>query len=122
MAERPVSCEADPADVRAEVERAFDLTRPMAADQALHAAAHLLESRAVQVTHPRYLGLFNPSVRPVTVAADALVAAYNPKPAAYSHAPGAIEMERHVLRALAPFIGMPADAAMMFTNGAPKRT
>ena len=117
MAGRPVSCDADPADVRAEVERAFDLSRPMAADQALHAAARLLERRSVQVTHPRYLGLFNPSVRPVTVAADALVAAYNPQLAAYSHAPGAIEMERHALRALAPYIGMPADAAMTFTSG-----
>jgi glutamate/tyrosine decarboxylase-like PLP-dependent enzyme len=114
---RPVSCDADPVEVRAEVERAFDLSRPMAADQALQAAARLLESRTVQVTHPRYLGLFNPSVREVTVAADALVAAYNPQLAAYSHAPGAIEMERHALRALAPFIGMPADAAMSFTSG-----
>jgi glutamate/tyrosine decarboxylase-like PLP-dependent enzyme len=117
MAERPVSGEADPAAVRAEVERAFDLSRPVPADQALHAAARLLESRAVQVTHPRYLGLFNPSVRQVTVAADALVAAYNPQLAAYSHAPGAIEMERHALRALAPFVAMPPDAAMTFTSG-----
>jgi glutamate/tyrosine decarboxylase-like PLP-dependent enzyme len=117
MAEGPVSCEADPADVRAEVERAFDLSRPMPAHQALRAAARLLESHTVQVTHPRYLGLFNPSVRQVTVAADALVAAYNPQLAAYSHASGAIEMERHALRALAPFIGMPGDAAMTFTSG-----
>lgn len=117
LAERPVSCEADPADVRAEVEHAFDLTEPMAADQALRAAARLLERRTVQVTHPRYLGLFNPSVRPVTVAAEALVAAYNPQLAAYSHAPGAIEMERHALRALAPFVSMPLDAAMSFTSG-----
>ena len=117
MSGQPVSSEMAPADVRAEVERAFDLSRPMAADQALHAAARLLESRSVQVTHPRYLGLFNPSVREVTVVADALVAAYNPQLAAYSHAPGAIEMERHALRALAPFVGMPADAAMTFTGG-----
>lgn len=117
LAGHPVSCEVAPAEVRAEVERAFDLSRPMAADQALHAAARVLEQRTVHVTHPRYLGLFNPSVREVTVAADALVAAYNPQLAAYSHAPGAIEMERHALRALAPFVGMPADAAMSFTSG-----
>jgi len=117
IAGRAVSSEADPAEVRAEVERAFDLARPLAADQALRAAARLLDDRTVQVTHPRYLGLFNPSVREVTIAADALVAAYNPQLAAYSHAPGAIEMERHALRALAPFVGMPAGAAMSFTSG-----
>jgi hypothetical protein len=44
-------------------EVSIDLSQPMAADQALHASARLLESRIVQVTHPRYLGLFNPRVR-----------------------------------------------------------
>lgn len=114
----PVSGEAAAsAAARSEVELAFDLSRPMDASLALEAAARLLRTHGVQVTHPRYLGLFNPSVREVTVAADALVAAYNPQLAAYSHAPGAIEMERHALRALAPFVGMPPDAAMAFTSG-----
>lgn len=117
VSRRPVTGETDPEKARATVEREFDLNRPMAADKAVHAAARILESFAVQVTHPRYLGLFNPSVRPVTVAADALVAAYNPQLAAYSHSPGAIEMERHALRSLGALIGMPPDAAMTFTSG-----
>jgi len=117
LAARPVQGDLEPALVRSEVEHAFDLSRPMAADHALAAAARILERHAVQVTHPRYLGLFNPSVREVTVAAEALVAALNPQLAAYSHAPGAIEMERHALRALAPLVGMPTDAAMTFTSG-----
>jgi aromatic-L-amino-acid/L-tryptophan decarboxylase len=113
----PVARDSSPAEVRSDVERAFDLSRRLPAEQALRAAARLLERHAVQVTHPRYFGLFNPSVRELAVAADALVAAFNPQLAAWSHAPAAIEMERHALRALGARIGMPGGAAASFTSG-----
>jgi glutamate/tyrosine decarboxylase-like PLP-dependent enzyme len=117
LAAGPVSRPVDPAAVRAEVAEAFDLTRPLPAEEALERAARLLAAHGVQVTHPRYFGLYNPSVREVAVAADALVAAYNPQLAAWTHAPAAIEMERHALSALAATLGLPADAAATFTTG-----
>ncbi len=51
----------------------------------------------VQVTHPRYFGLFNPSVTPASVVADTLVAMYNPQLATWRTSPGPNEIERHTL-------------------------
>lgn len=117
IAAGPVARAADPAAVREEVVRAFDLERPLAPEEALGRAARLLAGHGVQVTHPRYFGLYNPSVREVAVAADALVAAYNPQLAAWAHAPAAIELERRALGALGRVLGLPGDAAASFTTG-----
>jgi aromatic-L-amino-acid decarboxylase len=117
VAAGPVARADDLAALRAEVERAFDLEQPLAPEEALVRAARLLENHGVQVTHPRYFGLFNPSVRDVAVAAEALVAAYNPQLAARSHAPAAIEMERRALAALGRIIGFPEGAVATFTVG-----
>jgi len=117
IAAGPVARADEPADVRAEVAGTFDLERPLPAEEALRRAARLLAGHGVQVTHPRYFGLYNPSVREVAVAADALVAAYNPQLAAWTHAPAAIEMERRALAALAGALGLPPDTAATFTTG-----
>jgi glutamate/tyrosine decarboxylase-like PLP-dependent enzyme len=117
VAAGPVARADDPAELRAQVARAFDLERPLAPEEALARAARLLGEHGVQVTHPRYFGLFNPSVRDVAVAAEAVVAAYNPQLAAWSHAPAAVEMERHALAALARILGLPEGAAGTFTVG-----
>jgi glutamate/tyrosine decarboxylase-like PLP-dependent enzyme len=52
------------------------------------------------------------------VAADALVALYNPQMAAWSHSPIGNELERHTLRWLAPRFGLDLDASVAhFTSG-----
>lgn len=117
VAAGPVARGDDAAEVRAEVARAFDLELPLEAEEALGRAARLLATHGVQVTHPRYFGLYNPSVREVAVAAEALVAAYNPQLAAWTHAPAAVEMERRALAALGGALGLPADTAATFTTG-----
>lgn len=72
----------------------------------------------LHVTHPRYFGLFNPSVFPSSVAADLLVAAFNPQLAAWSHAPAANEIERHTLRILTGLLGLDPDrTSATFTSG-----
>ena len=71
----------------------------------------------VQVTHPRYLGLFNPGVSPASVVADTLVAAYNPQLASWRTSPAANEIERHTLRWLAAKFGLPPNASATFTTG-----
>ena len=55
----------------------------------------------VQVTHPRYFGLFNPSVTFASVVADTMVAMYNPQLATWRTSPAANEIERHTLAWLA---------------------
>ena len=80
----------------------------------------MLSSWQVQPTHPRYFGLFNPSVRPASIVADALVAAANPQVCLYSHAPGANEIERHVLGFIAGLFGYQLDSEgglAHFTSG-----
>jgi glutamate/tyrosine decarboxylase-like PLP-dependent enzyme len=57
----------------------------------------MLRKWSVHVTHPRYFGLFNPSVSLASVAGDTLTAVYNPQLAAWSHGPASNEIERHVL-------------------------
>ena len=43
----------------------------------------------VQVTHPRYFGLFNPSVTSPSIVADTLAAMYNPQLATWRTSPAA---------------------------------
>jgi len=77
-----------------------------------------LSKWSVQVTHPRYFGYFNPSVRPAAVVGDILAAAFNPNLAVWSHAPAAVEMEQHLLRYFLRQFGLdPERAAAHFTTG-----
>jgi glutamate/tyrosine decarboxylase-like PLP-dependent enzyme len=77
----------------------------------------MLRNWQVQVTHPRYLGLFNPSVTEASVVADTLVAMYNPQLATWSTSPAANEIERHTLSWLAAKFGFPPHASANFTSG-----
>ena len=61
----------------------------------------------VQVTHPRYFGLFNPSVTFASMVADTLVAMHNPQLATWRTSPAANEIERHTLAWLAAKFGFP---------------
>ncbi len=77
----------------------------------------MLGTWQVQVTHPRYFGLFNPSVTLASVVADTLVAMYNPQLANWRTSPAANEMERHTLSWLAEKFGLPREAIATFTSG-----
>ena len=91
---------------------------PVAAGDLLRDVGRLLSQGLVQITHPRYFGLFNPSVRPVSVLADALAALYNPQVATRSHAPAAFELEHRVLTVLMGLIGWSEDQGLAtFTTG-----
>jgi glutamate/tyrosine decarboxylase-like PLP-dependent enzyme len=78
----------------------------------------LLRDGLVHITDPRYFGLFNPSVLPPGILADALVAAFNPQLAAWSHAPAANEIERYTLEVLGKLLGWQPDTLQAhFTSG-----
>lgn len=83
----PVSPEGAASDLRAELDRRFTFDKPSELESLTTEVCHLLRDRNLHVTHPRYFGLFNPSVRSAGVIADAIVALYNPQPAVWSHAP-----------------------------------
>jgi glutamate/tyrosine decarboxylase-like PLP-dependent enzyme len=80
-------------------------------------AERMLRTWQVQVTHPRYLGLFNPAVTLPSVIGETLVALYNPQLANWRTSPVSNEIERHTLGWLAAKFGLPADAIATFTSG-----
>ncbi|HET6499765.1 MAG TPA: pyridoxal-dependent decarboxylase [Amycolatopsis sp.] len=95
----------------------FDFAHPCPAEDTLRAVVRGLSESGVHTTHPRYFGLFNPTPTWWGVAGEVLAAGLNPQLAAYSHAPLAVEVERHVLRFLGARLGLPSPVAGGFTTG-----
>jgi aromatic-L-amino-acid decarboxylase len=118
LRDQPLLPDSTPQELRDALEARYQFAYPIAAEDLTAEVMQLLRTSTVHVTHPRYFGLFNPSVRPITVIADALVALYNPQLAAWSHAPGANEIERLTLRFLMRALGWEPDSAIAhFTTG-----
>ena len=104
-------------EIRAHLESQFDFTQPMPLNQVVANVEKMLSEWQVQVTHPRYFGLYNPSVTLASIVADTLVAMYNSQLANWRTSPAANEMERHTLAWLADKFGLPADSIATFTSG-----
>jgi glutamate/tyrosine decarboxylase-like PLP-dependent enzyme len=116
--ELPVSPDVSAAEIRSELHRRFTFDKPISLGALTTDVCRLLRNWNLHVTHPRYFGLFNPSVRPAGVIADAIVAVFNPQLAVWSHAPGAIEIEQLTLRRLAELVGYDPDhMSANFTTG-----
>ncbi len=106
-----------PDEIREQLVR-YDFAGPIPLDQLTADVAQLLRRWSLHVGHPRYFGLFNPTVRRAGVVADALAALYNPQLAAWPHAPIANEIERHVLRRFMRAFGLDPDTGFAnFTSG-----
>ncbi len=114
----PVAPAVDPEEIRTHLDTAWDLERAHSADAVLDEVTAMFRQWHTQVTHPRYFGLFNPSVTLPSVIGDSLAAVYNPQLAVWSHSPVANELERHTLRFLARQLGMdPNEVQANFTSG-----
>ncbi|MGH8939727.1 MAG: pyridoxal-dependent decarboxylase, partial [Actinomycetes bacterium] len=79
----------------------YDFRAAQPAGEVLPDVMAALRQWVVHTTHPRYFGLFNPTPTWWGVAGDLLAAGVNAQLAAYSHAPAAVEVERHVLKFMA---------------------
>jgi glutamate/tyrosine decarboxylase-like PLP-dependent enzyme len=113
----PVAPTVSPVQIRQRLAR-YDFATPIPLEGLIADVAGLLREWSLHVNHPRYFGLFNPTVRRAGVVADALAAAYNPQLAAWPHAPVANEIERHVLSWLMVAFGLdPANGFASFTSG-----
>lgn len=114
----PIVPDVAPEEIRTHLHSRFDFSRPMPLSDVLDETVSLLHRWQVQVTHPRYFGLFNPSVTVPSVIADFLVAAYNPQLAAWSHSPAANEIEHFTLAWLTEQFGLDPDSSFAnFTTG-----
>jgi glutamate/tyrosine decarboxylase-like PLP-dependent enzyme len=104
-------------EIRDYLQSRYDFKAPRPLADVAADVERMLRTWHVQVTHPRYFGLFNPSVTPASVVAETLTAAYNPQLAAWRTSPAANEIERHTLAWLTQLFGLPAETAASFTTG-----
>ena len=95
----------------------FNFRSPRPLDELLAWSIVQLEHGIVHMTHPRYFGLFNPAPTFPAECADRIVGAFNPQLATWTTAPAAVEIEAHVVKAVALRAGLPADAVGHCTSG-----
>jgi glutamate/tyrosine decarboxylase-like PLP-dependent enzyme len=112
----PIVPSVTPEQIRDHLSR-YDFTEPVPLEEVGADVEQMMREWHVQVTHPRYLGLFNPSVTFPAIVADTLVAMYNPQLATWRTSPAANEIERHTLAWLAARFGFPDNALASFTSG-----
>jgi glutamate/tyrosine decarboxylase-like PLP-dependent enzyme len=96
---------------------AFDFAVPRPFSDLLAWTIAQLECGIVQVSHPRYFGLFNPAPSFPAQCADRIAAAFNPQLASATTSPFAVALEAHTIRAVASRAGLPPDCAGHFTSG-----
>ncbi len=118
VASAPVAPKLEECDQIQTLLRPLDFNTPVDPLEALDFVAQGLWQYQVHTPHPRYFGFFNPAPTAMSIAADALVAAFNPQMATWIHSPLAIEIEQHLLRVFAGRFGFdPSSAEGCFTSG-----
>src|SRR2546422_4277603 len=117
IASGPIVPTVTPQEIRSYLASRYASTAPLALDEVAADVEGMLRTWQVQVTHPRYFGLFNPSVTLASIIGDTLVAMYNPQLATWRTSPAANEIERHTLAWLGGKFGLPAGASASFTSG-----
>lgn len=95
----------------------FDFRSAIPIEQLLDWTVEQLRNGIVQVTHPRYFGLFNPAPTFPSECADRIVAAFNPQLATSTTSPVAVAIERRLVQAVAQRAGLPDRSAGHFTSG-----
>ena len=83
----------DPGPLRRELKE-FTFENSCRPDHAIRFAAEGLSKYQLHTPHPRYFGLFNPAPSVMGIAADALVAAFNPSTGRLEPQPFAVEVEQ----------------------------
>ena len=117
IAAGPIVPTVTPEEIRKHLRSRYDFTTPLDLDDVIGDVEEMMRKWHVQVTHPRYFGLFNPSVTIASVVADLLVAMYNPQLATWRTSPAANEIERHTLAWLTGKFGMPDCTVANFCSG-----
>ncbi len=95
----------------------FDFHTPCPIEPLLEWTIAQLEHGVTHMTHPRYFGLFNPAAGFPSQCADRIAGAFNPQLASSGSSPAPVEIEAHLIRAIAQRAGLPAEASGHFTTG-----
>lgn len=115
--EGPIYPEVTASELRDHLSAHYPFDHSLELEDILADVEELLRTSNVQITHPRYMGLFNPSVTLASVLADVLVAIHNPQLASWNTSPAANEIERYTLGWLAKQFGFPENTLATFTTG-----
>ena len=94
----------------------FDFREPRALDELLAWTIERMEHGVVHMNHPRYFGLFNPAANFPSQCADRIAGAFNPQLASSGSSPAPVEIEAHVIRAVAARAGLPQESTGHFTT------
>jgi aromatic-L-amino-acid decarboxylase len=117
IADRPIVPTVSASEIRAHLQSRYTFKQGTSLEDVVADVETMLQKWQVHVTHPRYFGLFNPSVTLASVVADTMVAMYNPQLANWRTSPAANEMERHTLAWLSEKFGLPQKSIATFTSG-----
>lgn len=117
IADGPILPSVTADEIRSYLASQYDFQKQCPLDQVIQDAERMLRTWQVQVTHPRYLGLFNPGVTLPSVIGEFMVAMYNSQLANWRTSPAGNEIERHTLGWLAGKFGLPDDSIATFTSG-----
>jgi glutamate/tyrosine decarboxylase-like PLP-dependent enzyme len=116
IADGPVMPTLDIAKLRSELAE-FDFVTPRTLDELLPWTIAQMEHGVVHITNPRYFGLFNPAPSFPALCGDRITGMFNPQLATATTSPAAVEIESHVIRAIARRVGLPPESNGHFTSG-----
>ena len=105
----------DRVQFRRELEE-FDFAAPRPLEELIGWTLQRLEHGVVHMNHPRYFGLFNPAANFPAQCADRIAGSFNPQLASSGSSPAPVEIEAHVIRALAGRAGLPPGSGGHFTT------
>src|SRR5271167_1290551 len=112
----PVTPTIDMTAFRADLS-AYDFERPQPLEELLRWTIQCMEQGIVQMTNPRYFGLFNPGANFPAQCADRITALFNPQLASSASSPVPVALESHLIRAIASRAGFPAETTGHFATG-----
>ncbi|HEX4150916.1 MAG TPA: pyridoxal-dependent decarboxylase [Steroidobacteraceae bacterium] len=112
----PVTPSIDMARFRAELE-AMNFEEPRPLEEVLRWSIERLEHGIVQMSNPRYFGLFNPGANFPAQCADRITGAFNPQLASSASSPAPVALEHHLIRAVARRARLGEAATGHFATG-----
>ncbi|MDP9065518.1 MAG: pyridoxal-dependent decarboxylase [Pseudomonadota bacterium] len=95
----------------------LDFNEPRPLEDLLQWTIEQLEHGLVQLSNPRYFGLFNPGASFPAQCADRIAGAFNPQLASSASSPVPVAIESHVIRAVARRAALPTGATGHFATG-----
>ena len=96
---------------------AFELGAPRPLQDALSWAIEHMEHGIVQMSNPRYFGLFNPGANFPAQCADHIVALFNPQLASSASSPVPVALESYLIRTIAARAGFGPETTGHFATG-----